>query len=310
MRFILLFFLCCANPVLSQGFIPMDADTMEFIEDVNYHLYLNHKAVASGTCSNESKTVFEVGVAYDSISFSKVNYISLGLKKELLEQVVLLTKNKFTLDEVVIVSAKKNDLVLGEQNRLLKKRKQVLSRELTDGLVVENPTQKQLLLTKVVFYTNSVRYKTAYRIKLYAFNPSEINTAGRQSAMPDEVLLTTETLYLTIGQKGAVEIDLRSYAFEIGKQPVFIALELVDYFDANNQVVSPKTEDMSAILFQLSNQTKYFAKMYNVQSQKLSPQLMNINSWINYDFAFYFFKKPGKSTLVAPAIVCFGRKIK
>ena len=67
----------------SQGFITIDNDTNEFVEDVNYSLFLKSKKVFNGITENKKITIINNQVDYDSISFSRIDYYTIGFKKNL-----------------------------------------------------------------------------------------------------------------------------------------------------------------------------------------------------------------------------------
>ncbi len=67
----LIVFLIFIN-VYSQEITPIDAESFEFIENVNYKLYLKNKEIYSNTCKNGSKTILPNDLKYDSIKFNVV----------------------------------------------------------------------------------------------------------------------------------------------------------------------------------------------------------------------------------------------
>ena len=306
---ILLLFLALTyiNCSFSQTFIPLDDDTFEFIDDVNYQLFSNNTKVFTGICTNETPTTLPSGVVFDSISFSKVDYKSLGLKKEGLTKLILLTKNIIHLDEVVITSSKKDALLLGEHNRFVKKGSRPILKDLDYGISFENNYDYNLVLKKLLFYVEKIKYKTAYKIALYEFDHTPIGI-GREHVSIKKKLYETETLYLYPQQKGAIEIPLTNNQILEKSQSIFITLELIDYYDAENNKIIPIPQDFSKLKFQLSNEANYYSKMQDITTGKLTSNLININAMIKYDFAFGFFKKPHKSILLCPALVVYASK--
>lgn len=301
-----LFIIILANLSFSQNFIPIDKDTNEFIEDVNFNLYQNKIKVFSGTCCNDNKTTLPENVVFDSLNFSKVNYKTLGISKNDLKELVLLTKEVFSLDEIVITSTKKEIITLGEKNRFIKRRSNGLSSETDNGIVFKNPFETNLEIDKVIFYVEKVKYKTLYRIKFYEFKQDLIEN-GIQYANLGALIYTTDTLTLEPKQKGKIEVML-NYKILLSQTPVFVSIEKIGFFENGIPVVT-NFENTTKIKYQISNTTNYFNKRIDGMTKEMSEKMYNINAVINYDFATQFFKKPHKSILIAPAILLEGKKV-
>jgi hypothetical protein len=303
---LLVFFILCLNFSYGQGFIVVDDETLEFAEDVNFELFLNHNKVSSGHTKNDGATNLP-DVAFDSIQFSKVGYEPLGLKKKDLVEAVFLKKKIFALDELVIGSQQNDEIILGERNRFLKARSMGIG-DKDFGVAFHNDSKTTLKLEKIAFFIDKIKYKTAYRIHCYRFNNIPI-AIGHQKAELTDLLFSTDTLYLFPGQKDLIEVDMKKYDFEIDADPFFITFELLSYCDANGIQLSPDIAQRTKIRFQLSNRADYFSKMTNQITSELSKDLININAMINYDFAFRFFRKPHKSDLVTPALLLYTNKL-
>ena len=82
----------------NQKFIPVDEETLEFIGEVKYTLHLNKKPIFTSLTSKDTITKLPSNIVFDSISFSKFNYKKTGLKKENLNEVVLLDKTVYELE--------------------------------------------------------------------------------------------------------------------------------------------------------------------------------------------------------------------
>ena len=301
----LIFILLLSNLSFSQSFITIDNDTNEFIEDVNFNLYKNKMEVFSGICRNDSKTALPQTIIFDSITFSKVNYKTLGIPKIKLEEVVLLTKEIFSLDEIIITSKKKEIITLGEKNRFLKRRSNGLSSETDNGIVFKNPFKTNLEINKVVFYVEKVKFKTLYKIKFYEFKQDLIEN-GIQFANLGDLIHTTDTLILEPRQKGKIEVQLAQKII-LSKTPIFVSIEKIGFFENGIPIVT-NFENTTKIKYQISNLTNSFERRANLYTSELS-EMYNINAVINYDFATQLFKKPHKSILVAPAILLEGKKV-
>lgn len=301
---LLLFF----NKSFCQDFIPIDNDTFEFIEDVNYNLFSNKVNVFSGICNNDKITTLPINISFDSITFSKINYQTLSLKKENISKTVLLTKNVFTLDEIVVSGSKKQDIILGEENRFLKKKSNSISKEISYGIAIQNQLNSNIEINKILFYVDKVKYKTAYKLNFYEYNQVPISI-GHQYAEIGKLIFSTDILYLETKQKDAVEIRLDEGETLLKEKSIFVTLELISYYDDNNNIITPSYEDSTKLKFQFSNLTNYYSKLANATTGELTSKLININAMINYDFAYGFFKKPHKSSLVAPAIILYARRL-
>lgn len=290
------------SPVFSQSFITVDEDTYEFIADVNYSVFKNNKLVSKGvTVINELNTI---KTDFDSISFSRLDYETTGFKKKELDSLVFLKKSTIYLDEIVISNTKNDLTVIGEQNRFVKHQANSLSKELLYGLVFRNKWDTDITVTKADIFVDKVKHKTAYTIKFYTFQESFIMN-GNQDIKNPEPVFTTDTIFLDPRTKGKVTIDIpQGFVLEAGEN-ILVSVELVDYYDEEDNIINPEFKDLTKLKFQLSNRADYFAKLMNQNTHELTPNLRNINLMINYDFAHHFFKKPHKSSIVAPAILLY-----
>ena len=295
-----------AHAGFAQRFVTLDNDTHEFIEDVNYTLYKGGKMVSEGiTLSNDATSVD--GREFDSISFSRVDYEAYGFLKDSLPEAVFMNKKAINLDEVVINSQKQKEIVLGEANHFIKSRAGVFVKELDYGIMFSNDFQHPLTLNKVVFHVAKIKYKTAYRLKLY--NSSESSTSPRHRFLElGEPMYTSGLLYLNRKDDKKVEIALPDgLRLEAGKS-VFAQIELMGYNDKEGKEIMPDKDDRTKLAFQFSNKVNYYSRMSNSKGE-LTSFLINSNALINYDFAHVFYSKPHKSNLVAPAMVLYSKKV-
>ena len=290
------------SPVFSQSFITVDEDTYEFIADVNYSVFKNNKLVSKGvTVINELNTI---KTDFDSISFSRLDYETTGFKKKELDSLVFLKKSTIYLDEIVLSNTKDDQAVIGEQNRFVKSEAKSLSKELLYGLVFRNKWDTDITITKADIFVDKVKHKTAYKIKFYTFQESFIMN-GNQDIKNPEPVFTTDTLFLDARTKGKVTIDIPQGFVLASDKNILVSVELVDYYNEEGNVFKPEFKDLTKLKFQLSDRADYYAKLINSRTNELTPNLRNINLMINYDFAHIFFKKPHKSSIVAPAILLY-----
>lgn len=287
-----------------QKFIPIDEDTNEFIGEVNYVLYLNKKPIFYNITSKDTITRFPKNVAFDSISFNKLNYTKTGLKRENLREVVLLKKTEYELDELVISNAKTNEVELGEKKRFVKRYSNSIPTDTLYGLLFRESDLRNMVIKKVDFYVEKIKYKTTYRIKIY--RAREIgNVYTGQSLDLGELLFESPILTLEKGIKNKVEVDLEKYNIRNIDQDILFCLEADACYDEKNDLIEPSFQEQAKLKFQLSNQTNYYAKTTDYYTKKTNDELININAMIIRDFANMFFKKPHKSSLVAPAIILY-----
>ena len=148
----------------SQAFIPIDNDTHEFIEDVNYSLFLKKKNIFNGVTKNNEITKINPSIEYDSITFSRIDYHTLGLQKKQIDSIIYLSKKTFYLDEVVISSKKDNSIILGETNRFIKKQSRAFNEELIFGIVHKNETKKEVDIKIITFF---------FRLLFQIFHPQK-----------------------------------------------------------------------------------------------------------------------------------------
>ncbi|MCX6171849.1 MAG: hypothetical protein NT048_03305 [Flavobacterium sp.] len=286
----------------NQKFIPVDEETLEFIGEVKYTLHLNKKPIFTSLTSKDTITKLPSNIVFDSISFSKFNYKQTGLKKENLNEVVLLDKTVYELEEVVVVGSEQKEISIGEKARFLKSSSHSISENVDYGLHFREDELKNMQINKLIFFVEKIKYKTTYKIKFYS--AQEIgNELTHQTLQLKEVLFESPVLSIEQGTKNKIEIDLEKYNIDLTNKDVFICIQLENYYDEDNNLIKPVFKEKTKLKFQLSKKLNYFAKMSDTYTNELTNDLININSTINYDFANHFFKKPHRSILVAPAIL-------
>lgn len=301
MKYLLLFFFLISF-AQSQKFIPVDEETLEFIPEVNYTLHFKKLPVYKNSTSKDSVTRLPKNIVFDSISFFKLNYKETGLSKVNLDEVVLISKKVFELDEVVILNSKQKEAIIGEKSRFVKRHSANLTQTLDYGILFPNTEFTNKSINKLLFYVEKVKYRTAYKIKF--FSVEEVGNPNRILSLQfKEMLFETPILLLEVGKKNKIEIDLDNYNLEFQNENIFVAFELENYFDTKGTVIHPPSENQTKLKFQMSNKVSYYSKTSDYYTKEMSKDLININGMINYDFANQFFKKPHKSILVAPAIL-------
>ena len=297
-----------SNLSFGQVFVPVDADTFEIVEDVNYALYNNKQVVYKGITVPDKLTVIKEDVAFDSISLSRIDYQTLGLVKSRIDSMVLLSKKIIYLDEVVIGAKDEKEIIIGETNRFIKRHARTLSKDLDYGLVFSNGSPQKLKLNKVAFYVNKVKLKTAYRINFCEVSEIPINE-GHQRMEPGEVIYATDTLYLNPKDKNKVEVVLPAEFYLAATKKMFVWIQLLGYYDAAGKEIVPEADKLTRLKFQVSDKTNYYSRMYDSTLKQPTLDIINRNLMLNYDFATLFFTTPHKSELVAPAIVLYAHKV-
>lgn len=301
----LLLLLVFASAAHSQAFVTLDNDTFEIVENVNYSLYKDKQVVYSGVAAPDTLT-FVNGRVFDSISFSRVDYKEYGFARQHWDSAVFLSKKTIYLDEVVVGNKKDKEIVLGETNRFVKRRSRPLAQGYNYGLVFYNGLPYKLQLDKVVFYTDKVKLKTAYRVNFSEIEEMQAR-GSNQFAEPGKIFYSTDILYLNPKDKGQVELALLDFDFPSTRK-MFVWVELIEYYDETGVVVKPELDKQTRIKFQLSDKMNYYSKMSDLYTKQLSEEIINQNLMISYDFANLFFTTPHKSDLVAPALVLYAHK--
>lgn len=301
--FIAFFFINCA---FCQEFVVIDNETLDFIEDVRYELYFNKKIVYADYCNNVNKTILPQNIVFDTIVLSKMSFEKKILGKENISNIILLKEKIEILDEIIITNIK-NDIILGEKNKFVKRKSNSLSKDNLYGLVFDNKTNNDLEINKLGFFVEKIKHKTAYRIEIYEFEEPPIKI-GFQEAKLGNLITSIDTLYLLPNQKNEIE-----YIFDekiiLKKQPIFVSIELICHLDENDKSFEPNIKEVSKIKFCLSNNCNYFAKLTDANTSKLSENMININAWLNNDYFNTFFSKPHKSSIVTPVILLYTRKL-
>lgn len=306
--FTLFLLLSVSNSIYGQNFIPLDKDTNEFIENVNFSLFLKNKVVFKGITENESATSLNIGIEFDSISLSRVDYQTLGMTKQEINASLFLSKKIISLDEIVVGSKKNNEIVLGETNRFVNRQSKPINKDLIYGIVFKNDLTKKLQINKMVFYVNKITYKTKYRINFFEVIETSPKK-GQQFLQITDLIASTDTLSLFPKEKKRIEVAINSEMYLITNKPLFVSIQLINYEDEYNNIINPDENKKTTIEFQLSNKTDYYSKGINFITKEMTPDLINVNRLINYDFANSFFKKPHKSTLVSPSFLLYTKKI-
>lgn len=290
-----------------QKFIVIDEETLEFVSEVNYMLFLNKKPLLANSTSKDSVARLAKEVVFDSIAFKKFNYKDIGFSKDSLKEIVLIKKVVHELHEVLISNAKSNEIVIGEQNRFVKKRATIITKDLVYGLLFHEADLKNRQVKGLCFYIEKAKYKTKYKVKFYWAHETG-NILTTQNVNLDQLLFESPVYVIEQGTKNKVEINLDEFKIDTADKDIFVCLELQGHFDANDNSINPLFDDATKLKFQLSNFTNYYSKTSDINTKQLSTTIINSNAMIMRDFATMFFKKPHKSILVAPAIVLYARK--
>lgn len=218
----------------------------------------------------------------------------------------ILQKKTFTIDEIVINSKSNKGIILGETKRFIKKNS-VFDKEanVTYGIVFRNELKEKMLIDKVAFYVNKVKYKTAYKIVFYEVKETELGP--NLFAEIGEIFFSTDTLYLYPKQKNRIEVLLDTEVF-LSDKPLFVSFQLIDYYDKDDNPITLELSQMTKMKFQISDKFDYYSKTSDYYTGELSKDIRNINRWLHHDYFYTFFRKPHKSSLVAPAVLLHLRK--
>jgi hypothetical protein len=285
--------------------IPVDEETLEFIEEVKYSLFLKNKKIYTNTSSKDTLTYLPININYDSISFFKINYKEVGFKKDSLKEVILLQKKILELNEIVLIAKTIKEQIIGEKSRFVKRFSKCLSENIIDGIIFKEDEINNILINKLVFYVNKIKYKTTYKLKF--FEVTEMgNPLTTQTLQINNLLYESPVFSIEKGIKDKVEIDLRNYSLQFKNKNIFVFIELQNYFDDNNNIIKPESKNTTKLKYQMSSKANYYSKIADYYTNELSTDLYNINQMINFDFAKKFFEKPHKSILVSPAILILG----
>jgi hypothetical protein len=298
---LILLFLLSSTIGLCQEFVTVDNDIYELVENVNYSLYKRDSLVYSNVTLSDKPTKISREIDYDSIVFSRVDYETLGLAKRKIDKIILLTKKTFTLDEIVISSEKKDEIILGEKNRFVRSGPFNKEDEITYGIIFRNESKQEMLIDKVAFYVDKVKHKTTYKIAFHEVE--EIELAPNLFAEIGKIVATTDTLYLFPKQKNRIEVPLDIDVLLSPDKPLFVSFQLIGHYDEFNNPITPELSQKTKLKFQISNKFDYYSKLSDIHTGELSVDIININRWLHYDYYYTFFKKPHKSALLAPAVL-------
>jgi hypothetical protein len=304
----LLFLFTTITFAQSIKFVPIDDDTLEFIDEASYTLFSNKKPIYTNLTSKDSITRLPNNIVFDSIAFNKMFYKPRGYSKETLPNVVRLKKIVYELNEIIVTNTKPSEIAIGEKSRFIKSRSNGIARDLSYGLLFRKDELKNMSLKRLLFYVEKVKYKTTYKVKFYAAKENEGTVNTHQTLDVNELLFESPVLTLEKGTKNEVEVNLEEYDIDLKDKNIFVCLELQDNFDENNNVIQLQFKDATKIKFQLSKWINYYGKTIDYHTKITDDSMININTMVNNDFAFMFFKKPHRSNLVAPAIILYATK--
>lgn len=291
----------------SQHFLLLDEETSEFLPEVNFHLFHQKKKVFEGISPEKDALTLPL-IPFDSIAFSKFNFETKGLSRDSLTDIIFLKKKTYELDEVV-VGAQSAKITLGEQGRILPhSRGMYMQKQLMFGILLTNNNGSDLALEQAQWYVKKVVYTTRYRILFYKVTVNN-SVPQRTFISPFQAIpVYISPIQIVASKQKNKIITPIDYVMAKGEE-VLVAFELVDYMDENQKVIQPLAEEQTLIKFQCSEETNFYTKFRDFESQKETDELYNANVWINYDFAFQFFKKPSKSSIRTPAVNLIGRKL-
>lgn len=303
MKFFLIFFSIISFSQ-TQKFIVVDEETIEFIDKVNYTLYLNNHPIYQNQTSKDTITFLPNKHDFDSISFTKLNYKEIGFLKKDLTEVVTLKKTIYELNEVVISNAKEKETLIGENFRFIKKRSTKIFENLDQGLLIRASNLDNKTIERLTFFVEKVNFKTNYKIKFYA--AEEVGNYLTELTLEiNELLFESPILTLKKDAKNQIDVSLKEYEINTANKNIFIVFELQNYFDENDTIIQPKNKDKTKLKFQISKQMNYYSRMSDMITSKLTKDLININAMLNKEYAFKFYKKPHKSFLTSPAILLY-----
>ncbi|RYZ52834.1 MAG: hypothetical protein EOP49_08665 [Sphingobacteriales bacterium] len=193
MKYIFLLFTGLAFAQVHR-FVPVDNETLELVDSVEYTLYSGKKVVLSGITSKLAPTQLTME-GYDSIVLKRQDYKELGLRKENLTEFVPLVRTALALDEVAVTSARKKEIVIGEKARFVRKYSRKLLGSPDYGLLLKDSLLTGNAIKRLEFFVDGVTYKTTYKIELFSVDESRSLSAMASFRIKD---LLFESPLLTI----------------------------------------------------------------------------------------------------------------
>lgn len=288
--------------VFCQTFIVLDQDTHELIEEVNYTLLFRGDTVSKGITKLNEFTTLDTSKPYDSLCLSKFDYEDLIVPKSKIDTLMYLNKRMLFLDEVVISNKRDNTIRFGELNRFVKSRSTRISDSIYGGILFTNPYSKTIAVRKVDFFIDKAVHETNVVIKFFAIEKTKVS----DYILISRELFSTDSIKIQTKQKGKIEVPLNQ-AYELKpNEQIFVTVKLLNYPKDGKLNFIPDLKEQTKLKFQISGRTDYFNRYWKLKINKSSEELINVNAFLNYDYAYQFKRKPHKSMLVAPAIVLYG----
>ncbi|MFY8188652.1 MAG: hypothetical protein ACOVLC_11925 [Flavobacterium sp.] len=239
------------NIIFSQSFCIVDSLTKKGISNSVIKFYdLNN--FTTGKFTDENGLTNYNNILFDKIEISHINYKTINLKKEEIEDTIYMNQNNIVLNEVIVVNSKIETLTLG-YTKCKKKTKLTAYNGIEIVVFIENPFKKPKKINSFLFKIQKKdTKKTAIRIHFYKKSANEI--------IPGEEITKVDIFkYINSNSMELIEIDVSNYDLEFPIDGAFVGIEwLGNIGETNNEI--EKSNDIYIELNDKINQALTFTR--------------------------------------------------
>jgi uncharacterized protein YdcH (DUF465 family) len=201
--------------------------------NVAYIVFYELNNFVTGKFTDENGLINYNNILFNKIEISHINYETINLKKEEIEDTIYLKQNNIELNEVTVVNSKKETLTLG-YTKYKKKTKLTAYNGIEIVVFLKNPFKKPKKINSFLFKIQKKDIqKTAIRIHFYKKSRNEL--------IPGEEITKADILkYIDINSKELLEIDVSNYDLEFPVDGAFIGIEwLGNVSEDDNEIEKP-----------------------------------------------------------------------
>lgn len=288
-----IFLLLFSITTQSQNIVVLDSETKVPVPFATVLLLQNGKLIYGNYCGQDGNINIDASKNFDTVEFSCIGYENKQNKRIDITDTIFLQRQAYELNEVVISGINKIETIGYNSNK--KSTFRGIDKGGIGAVYIENIHKKTMLIKSFLFTPVNTEKRKAYRLHFY-------KPDGNAMWPGDEILNENITGFIEARTKGAVEIDISSYAIEIPVEGIYVGIESLGICDSNGNILPDENKTgLSYEVFQTEN------PIYCTQPGFFkSVGWINMTDWLIKDMKASFDAKPRKKDLVAPK---FGIKI-
>lgn len=213
----------------SQNLTVLDAKSKKAISFVNYFLYQNEELVKGGYCSEEGIVLVDKNISFDKVKLTCIGYENLEIfKKSIDNDTLLLIPAVYPLNEVVVNSNKKNELVKIGYSESKRKTKFAAAKGKKMCVFISNPFNEIKIIHSFLFKIHNANHSKV-GFKLHLFEKDSLTN------MPGKELLKEEIIVILEGKNNKdVEHNVSEYNIDFPANGAFVGVEWVGVLNEEN----------------------------------------------------------------------------